>query len=127
MTDTPADETRRRHRDSSYLMSYLLLAAFLFVLVTVGFNVYLTLDRTDAATRAATVALARAGAACSFYRDLAGSPVTIAAGTGKPSELGVAIIAHSREAYRGSGCAGTLPPPSATFAKWAPYYHLSAE
>jgi hypothetical protein len=61
---------------------------------------------------------------CAFYRDLAGLPVSVSPKTGKAAKLGVAIIAHSREAWRGHGCGGTLPPPDPSFARWAKFYGL---
>jgi hypothetical protein len=87
-----------------------LAVLFVLLLAATGANLVLTLTRT--------------ASACSFYADLSGLPVTLTA-SGRPSELGVAIIAHSRGAFRGSGCGGELPPPSPTFAHWAPYFHLS--
>lgn len=66
---------------------------------------------------------ARLRASCEFWRTLAPLPVTIAQQTGKPSRLGVSIIAESREAYEGQGC-GKPPPADPAFARWARYYHL---
>ena len=88
-------------------------ALFLILLAAIVLNLALTLSRTSAA--------------CSFYKDLSGLPVTVAANTHRPSELGIGIIAHSREAFRGQGCSGRLPPPSPSFAHWAPIFHLSPE
>lgn len=65
----------------------------------------------------------RLTASCQFWRTLAPLPVTIAEQTGRPSSLGVSIIAESRAAYAGQGC-GKLPPADPSFAKWAKYYHL---
>jgi hypothetical protein len=94
-------------------LGWVLGAVFTVLLLAVSANLYLTLNRTVSA--------------CDFWRDLSGLPVTNAAGTNKPSELGVSIIAHSRQAFRGSGCPGALPPPSPSFRHWAPYYHLPPE
>lgn len=106
------DMTKGAYRATRRL-GWVLAAVFAVLLLAVTANLILTLNRTTAA--------------CSFYKDLSGLPVTNAAGTNRPSELGVAIIAHSRESFRGSGCGGGLPPPSASFRHWAPFYHLSPE
>jgi hypothetical protein len=90
-------------------LSWALGLAFAVTVLAALANLYVTVSRTTAT--------------CSFYRDLSGLPVTIVTGTGRPSELSVTIIAHSRSAYRGLGCPGGLPPPSPSFAHWAPYYH----
>ena len=95
---------------SNWLIGTVLAALLALLLAAVVVNLILTLSRTSAG--------------CSFYKDLSGLPVTVVATTGKPSELGVGIIAHSREAFRGSGCTGTLPPPSASFRRWAPFFGL---
>lgn len=65
-----------------------------------------------------------AASSCRFFADLAGVPITVSPATGRPSLLGVQIVSDSRLAWRGLGCPGTLPPPSASFAQWAKYYHL---
>jgi hypothetical protein len=91
----------------------IILGAMISLLLAVAvLNLVLTLTRT--------------AATCNFYRDLSGVPVTLSAQTHKPSPLSMEIIAHSREAYHGLGCTGTLPPPDPTFAHWAPIFHLPA-
>jgi hypothetical protein len=65
----------------------------------------------------------RLSASCRFWRTLAPLPVTIAQQTGRPSSLGISIIAESRAAYAGQDC-GKLPPADPSFAKWAKFYHL---
>lgn len=66
-------------------------------------------------------------AACDFWYPLTSLPVTVNAATGKPTPLGVQIIAGARESYAGQ-CAGAghpqMPPPDPTLVKWAAYYHL---
>jgi hypothetical protein len=68
---------------------------------------------------------ARLRASCEFWRTLAPLPVTTVQPAGRPSRLGVAIIAESRTAYAGQGC-GKPPPPDSSFVQWARYYHLPA-
>ena len=103
------DMTQGAYRATRRL-GWVIAAVFAVLLLAVATNLYLTLNRTVAA--------------CNFYKDLSGLPVQSVGAGKKPSELGVAIIAHSREAFRGAGCSGTLPPPSPSFAHWAPVYHL---
>jgi hypothetical protein len=111
--DRQADDTAARRRNDSRKIGWILGVALTVLLAAAAANLYLTLTRT--------------AAACNFYQDLSGIPVAVSATTGKPSELSVGIVAHAREAFRGSGCAGILPPPAPSFVKWAPYYHLSPE
>jgi hypothetical protein len=63
-------------------------------------------------------------AACQFYADLSSAPVAVNPKTGKAALLGASIVADSRQAWRGRGCPGKLPPPDPSFVKWATYYHL---
>lgn len=88
--------------------------------------------QAEHATRVAAAAQSRAlvetnralHSSCDFYHDLAGLPPSPVA-TGKPpTKLGVSIIVHSRLAFRGDHCAGTIPPASPALARWARYYHL---
>lgn len=64
-------------------------------------------------------------ASCAFWRTLTGVPVQTAGPGQPPSRLAVSIVSGARGAYRGEGC-GTPPPPSPSFVRWAPYYHLPA-
>lgn len=65
-----------------------------------------------------------AASSCRFFADLAGLPLTVSPATGKASLLGVQIVSDSRIAWRGLHCPGVLPPPSASFTRWAEYYRL---
>jgi hypothetical protein len=65
-------------------------------------------------------------ALCRFDADLGGAPVTADPKTGKPSLLAVTIVSDARTAWRQTGCAGHLPPPSPSFRQWAAYYRLPA-
>lgn len=61
-------------------------------------------------------------ASCAFARDVGSAP----APAGKPSKLGISLIADSRQQWRELGCPGHLPPPTPAFAQWARFYHLPA-
>jgi hypothetical protein len=109
----PPRHAPERHRVPTRVLAWALAALFTVLVAAAAVNLDLTLTRNGTA-------------ACSFYRDLAGLPVTILATTGRPSELGMSIIANSRAAYRDLGCQGPLPPPSPSFTHWASYYRLPA-
>lgn len=103
-------------RRAAHRMGRALIILFFIILVVCGISLGFTATSFNAAEK-------HTESACDFWRDLAGLPVTILSSTGKPSELSISIIAHSRTAFRGSGCTGPLPPPDPSFKKWAPYFH----
>ncbi|HVH81329.1 MAG TPA: hypothetical protein VM782_18155 [Stellaceae bacterium] len=61
---------------------------------------------------------------CEFERDIGTIPVTPPPPVRRPSRVGVAIVADARLAYQRLGCAPPLPPPAASFVRWARYYDL---
>jgi hypothetical protein len=64
----------------------------------------------------------RLGASCGFWRSLASLPVA-SAPNGRPSRLGITIVAGGRAAYAGQGC-GKLPPADPSVTRWAPFYKI---
>jgi hypothetical protein len=109
--DAPAAKQRRVLSDRALLI--IVGGLFLILLAAIVLNLVLTLSRTSAS--------------CSFYKDLSGLPVVVSPQTHKPSDVAMGIVAHSREAFRGQGCSGHLPPPSPSFVHWAPLFHLPPE
>jgi hypothetical protein len=103
----------RRSLELTTLIVVLFLVAMLFSVIT-----------RNQAERAATRAIS---AACDFWEPLTSLPVTIPAGSKKPTQLSVKIITGARESYEGQ-CAGDghppLPPPDPSVVKWAALYHL---
>lgn len=100
----------------------LIVSLFVLFIVTIGLaglNLWFTANQVNGAEQ-------RSYAACAFWKDLSGLPLMNAA-NGWPSELAVSIVAHSRQAYRGFGCAGPLPPPDPSFARGAKHYGLSPD
>lgn len=62
-------------------------------------------------------------AACDFYRDLSGVPVTAQPPLKQPSRLGVLIVVDSRVAAHGLGCLN-IPAADPSVKRWAAYYHI---
>jgi hypothetical protein len=62
---------------------------------------------------------------CAFYRDLGTAPLTVHHPAGKPTRLGVTIVADSRNAYYGHGCQPEPLPPNPSLYRWAGYYHVA--
>ena len=60
---------------------------------------------------------------CTFDRDLASAPVSINPATGKPSTLGVSIVADAHNAYVDIHCDGSLPP-NPSLQHWAAIFHI---
>jgi hypothetical protein len=64
-------------------------------------------------------------ASCGFYRDLGTAPLPVSTPSGKPvMVLGVRLVIHSRVAFTGQRCPGSLPPPGPGLVKWASYYKI---
>jgi hypothetical protein len=61
---------------------------------------------------------------CGWYHDVSGLPITVPPGGSKPSIVVPRLVSDARASWVGHGCPGHLPAPSATFVKWARYYHL---
>jgi hypothetical protein len=64
--------------------------------------------------------------ACDFWYPLTSLPVTVPAGSRRPTELSVQIIAGAREGYAGQ-CSPPhrpLPPPDPSFTRWAAFYRV---
>jgi hypothetical protein len=98
-------------------VSWSLIILFIVVIGLSGLNLWFTANQVNGAEQ-------RSQAACSFWKDLAIVPVSNAQ-NGWPSQLAISIVAHSREAYRGFGCPGKLPPPSASFIRGANHYGIN--
>jgi hypothetical protein len=123
----------RQKADVIYLTSLVLIVGLICILWAghVARNAKL---QSEAATAVAATAQQKAldvtnkslHASCDFYHDLAGLSPAVLAPTGKPSELGVSIIVHSRIAFTGQQCKGTIPPSTPLLKKWSAYYHLPA-
>jgi hypothetical protein len=60
-------------------------------------------------------------ASCQFWSLLAPLPITVVPPARRPSELGVLLVADSRDAFAGQQC-GTLPPAAPSLLHWAAYY-----
>lgn len=129
-------QTPQARRQSRYL-AYALVVLFLFTIILVGGSYLFQSGQVHTAKEAATAANSAAAAAnrnaqnlrqqviadCGFYRDLAGLPVTPAAG-GHPSELGIKIVLDSRASFYGHQCPGQIPALSASVRAGAAFYHL---
>jgi hypothetical protein len=125
-------------RRASVRLAVALVVLFVFTLAVGGANLLFTsgqvrqIRANSASIRAAVAALeatnAKLGqqvrADCRFDAHLAALPLTVSPVTGKPALLSVQIISDVRLAWREHDCPGHLPPPSASFAKWAAYYRL---
>lgn len=58
-------------------------------------------------------------ASCAIYSDVGTSPVS-----DQSSELGIKLVIDFRNAFRGTGCPGVMPPPSAELVREAGKYGL---
>lgn len=74
-------------------------------------------DKLSAAQR-------RIEASCSWWRDV-GSGDFLGRMPDPAERALVVIIADSRAAFIGQGCAGHLPPISPTLRRWADYFNLA--
>jgi len=106
-------------RKAAHRLARSLVILFAVTILLAGANLLYTDREVRAAQRSAA-------GACKFFADLAGLPVSVNPATGAPSLLAVQIVSDSRVAWRGLGCTGWLPAPSASFERWAKFYHLPA-
>lgn len=62
---------------------------------------------------------------CAFFRSLTPLSVTPIPPVNRPSRFAVTIVADSRLAYEGLGCAQAVAPLSPSEKRWAAYYHIN--
>lgn len=111
----PAPETLRW--DMTHGAARAVVVMSVLMLVIGGANLFFTTSEVSH-LRAAVLA------SCAFAADVGTAPVAANPATGKPSRLGISIVADSRKQWHQLGCPGQLPPPPPSFVWWARYYHL---